>query len=39
VTARGGESGSLLRTLYPALVRQSLYEALPVTKCRLRGWF
>jgi len=27
VTARGGESGSILRTLYPALVRQSLYEA------------
>ena len=27
VTARGGESGAVLRTLYPALVRQSLYEA------------
>lgn len=27
VTARGGESGSVLRNLYPALVRQSLYEA------------
>ncbi len=27
VTARGGESGSTLRTLYPMLVRQALYEA------------
>ena len=27
VTARGGESGALLRTMYPMLVRQALYEA------------
>lgn len=27
VTARGGESGSILQTLYPMLVRQALYEA------------
>jgi len=27
VTARGGESGSVLRTLYPMLARQALYEA------------
>ncbi len=27
VTARGGESGAVLRTLYPTLVRQALFEA------------
>lgn len=27
VTARGGESGAVLRTMYPMLVRQALYEA------------
>ncbi|NYT62429.1 glycoside hydrolase family 31 protein [Alcaligenaceae bacterium] len=27
ITARGGESGSLLRTVYPLLVRQALFDA------------
>jgi len=27
VTSRGGESGSVLRTIYPMLARQALYEA------------
>ncbi len=27
ITARGGESGALLRTIYPILVRQALFEA------------
>ncbi len=37
ITARGGESGALLRTLYPMLVRQALFDAVAGHKTPQEG--
>jgi len=37
ITARGGESGMVLRTLYPLLVRQALFEAVSTHKTPPEG--
>lgn len=37
ITARGGEDGALLRTLYPAIVRQALFDAVAGHKTPQEG--
>src|SRR3546814_19720560 len=38
ITARGGESGAVFRTIYPLLARQAIFDAVAGHKTPQEGW-